>query len=114
VQNREQRTVIIARLNQKGGVGKTTLALRLAGQSARQGKRITLIDAGPEGSELDWSEQRARRRLDRLFGVISLARDTLHRETPELTLFAADLTPIPAQLSPFDGWAFPDSDGGRS
>ena len=104
--------MIIARLNPKGGVGKTTLALHLARHWARQVKWITLIDADPQGSALDWCEQRAKRRLDRLFGVIGLARDTLHRKAPELALLAADLTPIPAQLSPFDGWAFPDSDGG--
>ena len=35
--------MIVALLNQKGGVGKTTLALHLAGEWSREGKRVTLI-----------------------------------------------------------------------
>lgn len=118
--------MIVALLNQKGGVGKTTLALHLAGEWARRGQRVTVIDADPQGSALDWSQQRARECLPRLFGVVGLARDTLHREAPELArdadhividgpprvaglmrsaLLAADLVLIPVQPSPFDGWA---------
>lgn len=117
--------MIVALLNQKGGVGKTTLALHLAGDWARRGARITVIDADPQGSALDWSEQRAREGLPRLFGTVGLARDTLHHEAPELArsarhvvidgpprvaglmrsaLLAADLVLIPVQPSAFDGW----------
>ena len=76
--------MIVALLNQKGGVGKTTLALHLAGAWAAQGRRVVLIDADPQGSALDWSQRRGHEGLPRLFSTIGLARDTLHREAPEL------------------------------
>ncbi|BBB96473.1 MULTISPECIES: ParA family partition ATPase [Bradyrhizobium] len=118
--------MIVALLNQKGGVGRTTLALHLAGEWALRGKRVTLIDADPQSSALDWSKQRARENVARLFGVVGLTRDTLHRDAPEIArtadhvvidgppraagltrsaLLAADLVVIPVQPSPLDGWA---------
>src|SRR5229473_417162 len=81
---KRRQPMIVALLNQKGGVGKTTLALHLAGEWAREGRRVTLVDADPQGSALDWSEQRLKEGWPRPFGVVGLARDTLHREAPEL------------------------------
>ncbi|WP_066779575.1 ParA family partition ATPase [Sphingomonas sp. CCH5-D11] len=118
--------MILALLNQKGGVGKTTLALHLASCWAARGERVLVIDADPQASALDWSEQRSREGLPRMFGVVGLARDMLHRELPEVArgydrvvvdgpprvtgiarsaLIAADLVLIPVQPSPLDGWA---------
>jgi len=118
--------MIIALLNQKGGVGKTTLATHLAGEFTRLGDSVVVIDADPQGSALDWSQRRSQTGLPRLFGVIGLARETLHLEAPEIArsvdhvvvdgpprvtalarsaLLAADLVLIPVQPSPYDVWA---------
>ncbi len=118
--------MIIALLNQKGGVGKTTIATHLAGEMARAGCSVLLIDADPQASALDWSQRRAQLGLPRQFGVMGLARETLHQEAPELArhvdhviidgpprvtalarsaLLAADMVLIPVQPSPYDVWA---------
>jgi chromosome partitioning protein len=118
--------MIVAVLTQKGGAGKTTVALHLAGELERQGASVLLIDADPQGSAQDWAEQRARDGRPRLFGTVGLARETLHREVPELAkpvdyvvidgpprttalvrsaMLAADVVLIPVQPSAFDVWA---------
>ncbi|PZQ13953.1 ParA family partition ATPase [Pseudoxanthomonas winnipegensis] len=118
--------MIVAVLNQKGGVGKTTLATHIAGELALRGQQVILLDADPQGSALDWTQRRAQQGLPRLFGTVGLARETVHQEAPELArradhvvidgppriaalarsaLLAAERVLIPVQPSPYDVWA---------
>lgn len=115
--------MIISVLNQKGGVGKTTLAVHIASALARLGARVLLVDADPQGSALTWSENRTG---DSLFPVVGLPTQTLHRELPALAadyahviidgpprvtalarsaMMASDLVLVPVQPSPYDVWA---------
>jgi len=124
--SKEGRAMIIALLNQKGGVGKTTLATHIAGELAMRGQQVVLLDADPQGSALDWTQRRAQQGLPRLFSAVGLARETLHQEAPELArradhvvidgppriaalarsaLLAAERVLIPVQPSPYDLWA---------
>lgn len=50
------QTIVIA--GQKGGSGKTTLAVHLAIEAKRQGRKVALIDADPQGSAASWAQAR--------------------------------------------------------
>ena len=49
-------SAIIALAQRKGGVGKTTLAVNVAGELSRRGLDVGLIDADPQRSACVWAE----------------------------------------------------------
>ena len=114
---------VISVLNQKGGVGKTTLAVHVATAFSQQGAKVLLLDADPQGSALDWAAVRPDATT---FPVVGLPRPTLHRDIQSLlpdydlividgpprvnelarsAIMASDLVLIPVQPSPYDIWA---------
>lgn len=117
--------MIVAFVSQRGGVGKTTLALHVAGEMARRGERVTVIDADPQESSLGWALARAWSERARRFAVIGIASESLPLEVPDIArandqviidgpprtpalthavLLAADRVVIPVQPGPFDMW----------
>src|SRR4051812_16963280 len=45
-------------LSQKGGAGRSTLALHLASEASKNGLRVLLMDLDPQGNLLAWGRRR--------------------------------------------------------
>jgi chromosome partitioning protein len=64
----------IAFVCQKGGTGKTTLAIHLAAEAAATGRRALLLDLDPQASAARWADRRQPAGIDIDVAVESPAR----------------------------------------
>ncbi|MBE9160657.1 AAA family ATPase [Nodosilinea sp. LEGE 06152] len=115
--------MIITIASLKGGSGKTSLSVHLAHAIALAGRKVLLVDADPQASASTWASARDDKPP---FSVVGMARDTLHRELPDLVanydhtlidtpprtskltgsaIVSSDLVLIPVQPSSYDVWA---------
>lgn len=119
---------IIALVNQKGGPGKTTIAMHLAGTLARRAFKVLVVDADPQGTATRWaSSAPADAGFPADVAGLGSADVKLHREVKKFfarydfividcppsaespvsqsALLIADLCLVPIIPSPPDLWA---------
>lgn len=117
--------MIISILNQKGGTGKTTLAVNIAREYTKRSFSTLLIDSDSQGSALRWHEESGGELIDlTCLPVTTLDKDVIKfkdryqriiidgipRVSPltVCAIKAADIVLIPVQPSPYDVWATED------
>jgi chromosome partitioning protein len=117
--------MIISLVNQKGGTGKTTIALNLAYCIAEKGYKTLLIDADPQGSSLQWQFISN----NSTFTVVRHPKANFHKNIEKVTqrykmvvidappgtgrisksiLLCAHLAIVPVGPSPLDIWSSKD------
>jgi chromosome partitioning protein len=114
--------MVISLVNQKGGVGKTTVAINLASGLALGGFSVLLVDSDPQGSVLQWHSiqnqeflevERLAQRFDSAgFRKRTSKRDYVVIDAPPAisnitigVLDATDLVLIPVGPSALDLWS---------
>ncbi len=114
--------MIISILNQKGGTGKTTLAVNMAREYTKRTFKTLLVDSDSQGSALRWHEESSGELIDlTCLPVTTLDKDVakfidryeriiidgVPRMSPltVCAIKAADVVLIPVPPSPYDVWA---------
>lgn len=116
---------VIAVVNQKGGAGKSTLAMLLAGALAESGARVLVADADPQNTALRWAtagegfpaevedlsdeegklHKRLRKRQEDYDYIVIDSPPHAAAPVTESALRLAHLALVPVIPSPLDLWA---------
>ncbi|MBM3602305.1 MAG: ParA family protein [Alphaproteobacteria bacterium] len=118
---------IITVAQQKGGVGKSTLAAQLAISYQALGQKVVVVDIDPQGSLTYWYQQRVARlgaeatpevrtitgwrvhneviRLSESYDRVIVDSPPHTQTEAKIAIRSADLVLIPLQPSPLDVWA---------
>jgi chromosome partitioning protein len=73
---------IIAFVNQKGGVGKSTLSINVAACLSKLGQKVLLIDADKQATSGSWKSLRPED--DSVFEVVGMAREKMAQDAMAL------------------------------
>ncbi|MBV9226823.1 MAG: ParA family protein, partial [Acidobacteriaceae bacterium] len=124
------RAKIVSLVNQKGGCGKTTISMHIAGAlaSRRGGKKVLVVDADPQGTATRWAASASDEDPFPASVVgLAAANTKVHREVrkfvndydfiiidcppaadspvPQSALLITDVALVPVIPSPPDLWA---------
>lgn len=121
---------IIALAGQKGGSGKSTVALNLAAEGLERGLRVLLVDADPQGTVRTWAavaneagnvvptvvsmgadlwKPHQLPRISQVFDLVVIDCPPRHADIQRAALMAADLVILPCGPSAHDAWALVES-----
>jgi chromosome partitioning protein len=84
---RSRSMKIVSFISQKGGVGKTTLAIHLAVAFAADGLNVAILDLDPQASAAEWKDFRE----EEMPGVIAIPSSRLPKVLKELEGRGADI-----------------------
>lgn len=119
---------VVTVFNQKGGCGKTTIAMSLAGSFGLRGYSALVVDMDPQGTASRWSSaasedhpfpasvmslapmegkmhREVRNHIDKFDAIFIDCPPSMNSAAPTSAMLVSDLALIPVVPSPADIWA---------